>query len=105
LIVLDFSMPDLNGFEIATQIFKTCPALPIVLRTFHIHPEMNAAAKRIGIREVVDKGNVGTSLPEVIETILKGNPSAAASALTISPQAELTDAESANDKGRHPEPN
>lgn len=106
LVVLDFSMPGLNGFEISTQISKTCPTLPIVLCTIHIHPEMMVAAKRVGIREVVDKVNVATRLPQVIETLLKENPPAAASPpLTISPQPELTDAQTAKDNGRPPEAN
>jgi DNA-binding NarL/FixJ family response regulator len=107
LLVLDFAMPGLNGLQVAEQISRACPNLPIILHTIHDFPEMIAEAKRVGIREVVSKGDTAARLLDTIESLLPEESSAAAAAspLASSPQPETASAEEVIDKLRPPEPN
>jgi len=107
LLVLDFAMPGLNGLQVAEQISRACPNLPIILHTIHDFPEMIAEAKRVGIREVVSKGDTAARLLDTMESLLpeKASAVAAASALVSSPQPETASTEEVIDKLKPPEPN
>ena len=71
LVVLDFAMAGLNGFQAAEKIHSNFPALPILLYTFYEFDVIAAEAKRYGIREVVNKTVSGDYLLERIEHHLK----------------------------------
>ena len=105
LLVLDFAMPGLNGLQVAEQISRACPNLPIILHTIHDFPEMIAEAKRVGIREVVSKGDTAARLLDTMESLLpeKSSAAAAASALVSPPQPEPASADELVDKLKLPE--
>ncbi len=107
LLVLDFAMPGLNGLQVAEQIFRACPNLPIILHTIHDFPEMIAEAKRVGIQEVVSKGDTAARLLDTMESLLpeKSSAAAAASALVSPRQPEAASTEEVIDKLKPPEPN
>ncbi|MGB2635050.1 MAG: response regulator transcription factor [Candidatus Acidiferrum sp.] len=105
LVVVDFSLPLLNGLQVASKILKDRPSLPIILCTIHFFPEMIAEARKAGIREVVNKGDAAAQLLEIMDTLLKEQPPATANGLTTSPQLELSDPTTPNDKDRPPEVN
>ena len=107
LLVLDFAMPGLNGLQVAEQISQACPSLPIILHTIHDFPEMIAEAKRVGIREVVSKGDTAARLLATMESLLpeKSSAAAAASALVSPPQPEAASTEQVIDKLNPREPN
>jgi len=107
LLVLDFAMPGLNGLQVAEQISRACPNLPIILHTIHDFPEMIAEAKRVGIREVVSKGDTAARLLATMESLLpeKSSAAAGASALVSPPQPEAASTEEVIDKLKPPEPN
>ncbi len=91
LVIVDFSMPILNGLQVASKILEARPSLPIILCTIHFFPEMIAEAKKVGIREVVNKSDAAGQLLEIMENLLKEQPAATVNGLTISAQPELTD--------------
>jgi DNA-binding NarL/FixJ family response regulator len=108
LLVLDFAMPGLNGFQVAEQISRACPNLPIILHTIHDFPEMIAEAKRVGIREVVSKSDTAARLLNAIEALLQEKPAApaaAASGLISAAQPEPASADEVVDKLNLTEPN
>jgi DNA-binding NarL/FixJ family response regulator len=55
LIILDLSMPVMNGFEVAKILHDTLPAVPILLLTTHYMEATMQAALQIGIRAVFSK--------------------------------------------------
>ena len=55
LIVLDLSMPEMNGFELATALRKTMPQVPIFMFTAHDCPAVESKAASVGIRAVFSK--------------------------------------------------
>jgi len=54
LIILDLSMPVMNGFEVAKILRDTLPAVPIFLLTAH-YMEDTVQALQMGIRAVFSK--------------------------------------------------
>jgi CheY-like chemotaxis protein len=55
LIVLDLSMPVMNGFEAAKALRRLFPAIPIVMLTAHYMETTKQAALLAGIPEVFSK--------------------------------------------------
>ena len=55
LIVLDLSMPVMNGFEAAKVLQKILPRVPVVLLTAHHMEATKRAALELGIRAVFSK--------------------------------------------------
>ncbi|MGB7729728.1 MAG: response regulator transcription factor [Candidatus Acidiferrum sp.] len=105
LVVVDFSMPILNGLQVASKILGTRPSLPVILCTIHFFPEMIAEAKKVGIREVVNKSDAAAQLLEIMENLRKEQPPATANGLPTSPQPELAGPTTSNEKDRPPEVN
>jgi DNA-binding NarL/FixJ family response regulator len=55
LIILDMSMPGMNGFDAATMLRKTMPQVPILMFTAHDCPVVESKAASVGIRGVFSK--------------------------------------------------
>jgi CheY-like chemotaxis protein len=55
LVVLDLSMPVMNGLEAARALKVTMPSLPLLMFTNHIGSVMEDEAKAAGITTVVSK--------------------------------------------------
>jgi CheY-like chemotaxis protein len=56
LIVLDLSMPIMNGLEAAESLKSTSPKTPIFILTAHGGPEVDKAARAAGVDAVFSKG-------------------------------------------------
>jgi len=59
LIILDFSMPVMNGIQAALEITKLVPDVPILLCTLYISSELVNQARRVGIQGAVSKAETG----------------------------------------------
>src|SRR4051812_33692008 len=57
VVVLDHRMPGLTGLETATAMLDEAPDLPIILYSAFTNEDMEAEARRIGVRECVEKGD------------------------------------------------
>ena len=55
LIVLDFSMPVMNGLDAARELKDRMPSVPIILFTFHLDLFVKEAALPSGVSDVVSK--------------------------------------------------
>ena len=51
-IMTDVSMPHLPGAELAQSVLQIRPDLPVIMASGYVRPEDQAAAARLGIREV-----------------------------------------------------
>ena len=45
MIVLDFQMPKMNGLDVAREIRKKSPEIPILMVTLHMSPQLEDQAK------------------------------------------------------------
>ena len=57
LIVLDLSMPIMNGLEAAETLKSSLPTTPIFVLTAHGGPEVDRAARAAGVDAVYSKGD------------------------------------------------
>jgi DNA-binding NarL/FixJ family response regulator len=61
LIVLDLSMPVLNGLDAARNLQKTMPQVPLMLYSLHADNRVEKEARAIGFRSVLSK-SAGTNV-------------------------------------------
>jgi len=69
MILLDFQMPDLNGLDVAREITKLFPEIPILMVTIHLSKQLSDEARRVGIRGACAKSDVG-SIVEAVDALL-----------------------------------
>lgn len=62
VVVLDFSMPVMNGIEAGAQIRKLVPAARLLMITWFAVPAIEEAAHLAGIEAFVEKGSRGKLL-------------------------------------------
>jgi len=68
LVVLDHSMPEMNGGEVAQQIRSRCPELPIVLLSAYVTlPEEDVRL----VDAYITKGDSTETLLSVVEQLIK----------------------------------
>ena len=70
IIVMDVSMPRLNGLEAARLIRKETPEPRIVMITQHDSPQIRTAALEAGAQAFVTKSAVGSELVSALRNLL-----------------------------------
>ena len=71
LIILDITMPVMNGLEAARRIRKFLPNTPIMILTMHKSKQQMEEAQKIGVRGYVVKGEAGQSLVTAAKALLQ----------------------------------
>jgi DNA-binding NarL/FixJ family response regulator len=69
MILLDFQMPDLNGLDVARQVAKLFPAIPILMVTIHLSKQLAEEARKAGIRGACAKSDIG-SIVQAVDALL-----------------------------------
>lgn len=72
VVIIDVSMPMLNGIDAAREMLAQAPRLPIVLLTVHTEEHCIVAALQAGVRGYVIKTQASTELLEAIREVLGG---------------------------------
>lgn len=72
LILLDISMPVLNGLDAGRQIKKSLPDTKLLFLTMHSSPTYATEAIKLGASGYLLKQSAATELPKAIEAVLKG---------------------------------
>jgi DNA-binding NarL/FixJ family response regulator len=73
VILMDLSMPVMNGLDAAREIHKIVPDLPILLFTLHNSSQLAEEARRAGIKAVLSKSEgLGTCLIDMVRTHVPG---------------------------------
>ena len=73
VVVVDISLPLLNGLEASRQIRKINPNIKIVILTMHSESSFVSEALRIGVSGYVLKQSVGSELALAIKEVVKHN--------------------------------
>ena len=70
LVVTDMLMPDMTGAELAREFLALRPALPIIMLTGHSDTFDSVRAKKIGIREFLQKPVKQEKLQQIVRRVL-----------------------------------
>jgi DNA-binding NarL/FixJ family response regulator len=105
VVVMDISMPEMNGLEATRQILKALPKTEILILTMHESEQVVREVLEAGARGYVLKSDAGRSLvaavdslrqhrpfftSRVSEMVLDGHPRGRGEALHESPRSRLT---------------
>lgn len=70
LMVLDYKMPGMSGFEVYEQAKQLHPQMAVILVTGHGTPEMLNEAHRLGFKAILLKPFTSDELRSTVEKIL-----------------------------------
>jgi CheY-like chemotaxis protein len=69
VVVLDLAMPELNGFEAASQIASALPGVPILLNTLYASPQIEREAEKFGVQRVISKLEEHQLVAAIVEAL------------------------------------
>jgi len=72
LVLMDLSMPDLDGIESMRRIHLTRPDLPVVILTAHADPGVEKEAREAGASGFLAKGSALEDLVVILQDALVG---------------------------------
>ena len=64
LLVTDFSMPGMNGLEVAREVRGPCPLIPIIVATGFASDDLREAVGELGAAEILHKERTFEELGE-----------------------------------------
>jgi DNA-binding NarL/FixJ family response regulator len=71
LILMDFSMPQMDGVQAAREIAKSGADIPILLFTLNLSPQIKELARNAGLRGAISKAEI-SKLPNAIKALQRG---------------------------------
>jgi DNA-binding NarL/FixJ family response regulator len=72
IVVMDISMPDMNGFEATRRILERAPATGVVILSMHSSAEMAREAFTAGARGYVLKESAGDEVVRAVRAVAAG---------------------------------
>ena len=69
LVILDLAMPELNGFQAASQISQALPDVPILMLTLYASPQVEKEAEKVGVKRVISKSTSYMLIPSIEEAL------------------------------------
>jgi two-component system nitrate/nitrite response regulator NarL len=72
LIILDVTMPEMDGFAAARQIRTFLPEVPILMLSMHEGQPISREAQQAGAQGFVSKSAAGQVLLKAVEAVLQG---------------------------------
>jgi PAS domain S-box-containing protein len=69
-VITDLNMPIRSGLQVAGEILRLRPNLPIALASGHVTAEVRAQVKALGIDEIIDKPITGNALASSVRRLL-----------------------------------
>ncbi len=70
LVVTDLNMPGMSGLEVARELARLRPDLPVVLASGYITEELRALAPEAGVRQLMYKPNTVDELCAVVQRLV-----------------------------------
>ena len=72
IIILDISMPVLDGFAAAKQIREILKRVPILMLSMHAGPEVVRISRTVPVQGFITKSEVGGVLLNAVDVLLAG---------------------------------
>jgi CheY-like chemotaxis protein len=70
IVVTDYNMPDMSGLDVAHELARIRPDLPVVITSGYITDELQHAAEQAGVRQVIYKPNTVDELCNAVGRIV-----------------------------------
>jgi DNA-binding NarL/FixJ family response regulator len=71
LIVLDITMPEMNGLDAARHIRVFAPRTPILILSVHKSKQLIEEARKLGVQGYVTKGEAVQKLVQAVDAVLQ----------------------------------
>jgi DNA-binding NarL/FixJ family response regulator len=71
LVILDITMPILNGLDAARMIKRFAPDIPILVLTVHKSRQLMQEAQKIGVQGYVTKAEASQTLLRAVDAVLQ----------------------------------
>src|SRR6185312_9152788 len=72
VIIMDITMPEMNGFEAASEIAQRRPDIPVIMFSLHLSEDVVARFKTGPIRGAVSKSEAARDLLDAVRSVLSG---------------------------------
>jgi DNA-binding NarL/FixJ family response regulator len=72
VVIMDITMPVMNGLEAARQIATIQPRIPVILFSMHVSDDLCQHLRSDGILGAVAKADAARDLTQAVETVLQG---------------------------------
>lgn len=72
IIIMDITMPEMNGLEAAAKIAVERPEIPVIMFSLHLSEEVIGRFKTGTIRGAVAKSEAARDLLEAVRAVLEG---------------------------------
>ncbi len=72
LVILDHSMPVLDGLGAVRKILENTPKVPILMLSMHDGPQLIKQLRRLGARGFVPKSESADKLNEGMDAVMRG---------------------------------
>jgi DNA-binding NarL/FixJ family response regulator len=72
IIIMDITMPEMNGFEAAAKIAENCPDVPVIMFSLHLSEDVMGRFKTGAIRGAVAKSEAARDLLDAVRSVLGG---------------------------------
>jgi PAS domain S-box-containing protein len=70
LVITDLNMPGLSGLDLAREVLRLHPHLPVAVTSGYVTDELHDEAARLGVREVIYKPNTVDEMTAAIHRVL-----------------------------------
>ncbi|GAP36615.1 PAS domain S-box protein [Piscinibacter sakaiensis] len=70
LVVTDYNMPDLSGFDVARELARLRPELPVIVSSGYVTDAMQQEARQLGVRALLHKENTLEELAALVQRVL-----------------------------------
>lgn len=71
VIIMDITMPTMNGLEAASLVTKSRPNIPVILFSLHLSQELSSHFHG-SVKGAVSKGDAARDLVKAVEKVLSG---------------------------------
>ena len=72
VIIMDITMPEMNGLEAAAKIAESRPEIPVIMFSLHLSEDVVGRFKTGAIRGAVAKSEAARDLLEAVRSVLGG---------------------------------